>query len=1078
MGTGTLTIYSASAGSGKTFRLAGIYLSKLFRSKYNYRKILAVTFTNKATAEMKNRILDQLFLLSTGKESKYLSGLMKDTGMTEPEVRNKAEEILYSLLHDFSRFSVSTIDAFFQKVLRAFAREAGLHSGYNIELDHNLILSSAVDEMIASSPEDNKLQEWLKDYVLSNLEEEKNWNLKTSVMKLSEELFKENFKILSETELSKLENKEFLLDYIKKIRSIIHSFETKLNDLGTKAEELLFEYELSAEMFYQKSRGIPSYIRSLSSGKIVSPGSAVRQIFNDPPRWSSGKIHPRLQSAINKGLDTIIKEAVIYDDDKRLIYESAKVIQPNMYALGILSDVLKRVRRVAGSENSFLLSDAGEVLRLITKADQTPFIYEKIGNQYENYMIDEFQDTSILQWHNFNPLIINSMGEGHDNIVVGDIKQSIYRWRNSDWQILGRMKKEMVDNKRFLSEPLNTNWRSRSNIISFNNSLFSVIPQQVEDSFPGDQLSFSFTELYKEAVQDDPEPGRGGYVRLEIVDDESEGEKGLDEIKTDDKKKWSQIVLDRLPALIEELQIKGYRASDIGILVRERREGEDVLRRVIEYGAGCAEEQKKKFNYNIVSNDSLTLSKSAVVNFIAAVIKLLNNPGDQIAQAEMKRFYLVTRGWDNPEEVPLFSDSSSDSCQDYYPVDTAEFLERARNMPLFEAVENIVRHFDLGSSPHHVAYLNTFQDLVMNFSKNRNADFNTFLEWWESTGVNKSIVLPDDQDAIKVFTIHKSKGLEFSVTILPFLSWDVDHKNLKQPVLWVRPQIPPFNELGILPVRYSNKLVNTVFSDDYYAEKCASFLDNINLLYVALTRAKDVLWGFLPGDKNSKGTIAEIIKNAIEIGVNNVEKAELPLRKMFNPEKGIFELGIIPEKLSQTEEKKEITLNCYTVENKPGSLKLKLHGENYFSEKNTAVKQKINYGKMMHEVFEDIATINDIGTALKKLVMAGKITKEEADDMENKIAVLLSSSPVSEWFAVDNKVLTEKDILLPSGVTRRPDRILLRENKTIVVDFKFGEENKRYVKQLQEYKMLLSDMGYHNIESYIWYVDNNKVVSV
>ena len=437
MGKGTLIIYSASAGSGKTYKLTGIYLTSLFKSGYNYRRILAVTFTNKATAEMKSRILENLHKLAVGENSEYLPGLVNAINKPEEWIRNEAKEILNSILHDFSRFSVTTIDSFFQKILRAFAREVGLHSGFNIELDHSTILSSAVDEMIASAAADTQLKNWLTTYAMSNIDEEKSWNLKEGIIKLAEELFKEKFKILSTDERSKLENKKFLLGYIEKIKSVSSSFEKQLHDYGKRSDEIFSKFELTDDMFYRKGKGVPGFIRFMVSGLVKEPNSWVREIENEPPRWSTGTTSPQLQAAINSGLDKTLKEAIHYYYENIVDYKSAIAILSNIYALGILSDVLHNVHLITASENSFLLSDAGEFLNLITREDQSPFIYEKVGNRYENFMIDEFQDTSIIQWNNFRPLIENSMAEGFDNLVVGDVKQSIYRWRNSDWQILG-----------------------------------------------------------------------------------------------------------------------------------------------------------------------------------------------------------------------------------------------------------------------------------------------------------------------------------------------------------------------------------------------------------------------------------------------------------------------------------------------------------------------------------------------------------------------------------------------------------------------------------------------------------------
>ena len=274
---------------------------------------------------------------------------------------------------------------------------------------------------------------------------------------------------------------------------------------------------LSDDMFYRKGQGIPAFIRNLVSGVVRCPNNYVREVENEPPRWSRDKVPLQLQNAIDNGLEKELKEVIRYFDENITNYRSAEVVLSNIYALGILSDVLVKVRQITASENNFLLSDAGHVLNLIIKEDQAPFIYEKTGNRYENFMIDEFQDTSIIQWENFKPLINNSMAEGFDNLVVGDVKQSIYRWRNSDWKILGRMENELVDNKRFISETLKTNWRSRSDIIRFNNALFSVIPGQIDEKLSGEANTLSFTRIFTGAVQDDPGNKPGGYVRIEFI---------------------------------------------------------------------------------------------------------------------------------------------------------------------------------------------------------------------------------------------------------------------------------------------------------------------------------------------------------------------------------------------------------------------------------------------------------------------------------------------------------------------------------------------------------------------------------
>jgi len=1063
MGKGTLTIYNASAGSGKTYTLAAVYLRHIFKSRYNYRRILAVTFTNKATAEMKSRILENLHKLASGNESDYLAELLNSTGRSEEWIRKEADEILNAILHDYSRFSVSTIDSFFQKILRAFAREAGLHSGFSIEMDNSIILSSAVDEMIKSSGADRQLKMWLTRYAMTNIEEEKSWNLKEAILSLSEELFKEKFKVLSLSERSSLQNKEFLLEYIKLVKTVKDSFENDLQQFGIKADKIFAEFGLVDSMFFQKGKGVPGFVRSIASGEVKKPNDYVRAITADPPRWTTGKTDPALLSAINAGLDLTIIDAIRLYDRNIVAYNSSKAILANIYSLGILSDVLINVHQITTSENTFLLSDAGDVLNRITSGDQTSFIYEKAGNRYDSFMIDEFQDTSGIQWNNFRPLIENSMAEGSDNLIVGDVKQSIYRWRNSDWKILGQDLKRKIDNDRFLSKPLTTNWRSLPDIIRFNNSLFTVIPEQMDEQFSDYSERISFKNLYSEAVQKYAGKQVGGYVHLEFIKDDPESD-------------WQQIVLRKLPEVIISFIDKGYKLSDIGIIVRDGRQGSLVLKTIIDHNNLPAEKRGSE-DIRIVSNDSLLLSNAHVINFIIAVLSVVKDPDDMISRAMMLRFYLLTSGYESAENVSLVSGDLIKESGKYFPEGYEGLLSNLRHLPLFEATEQIIKFFELGNYSWNVPYLNSFQDHVLTYSSTRNNDLASFLEWWESTGISKSVVLPDNQDAVRILTVHKSKGLEFRVVILPFISWNMDHIASKQPVLWVKPESEPFSKLGIVPVKYGKDLENTIFAGDYADEKYSVYIDNINLLYVAFTRAREALYGFSADNPRLEKSVATVLKNALIQKTEEGRHTDLNLSDFFNTETGIFELGSIKEYPVGARVIPDRNYSEYHVSNETDSLKLKLHGENYFSNETGGFRQRINYGKLIHEVFEHINTPQDVRPAVMNLVFEGKIPEEEAYSTEERILSLITSPQVADWFKSDNEVFREAGILLPSGIERRPDRVIFRDGKGIIVDFKTGEENSNYLRQINLYRNLLMDMGYENIEAFIWYIDNNHVVT-
>jgi hypothetical protein len=457
---------------------------------------------------------------------------------------------------------------------------------------------------------------------------------------------------------------------------------------------------------------------------------------------------------------------------------------------------------------------------------------------------------------------------------------------------------------------------------------------------------------------------------------------------------------------------------------------------------------------------------------------VLDDPDDMISRAEMARFYHLAKGDIDSESIPLFRDMLTGGSETGLPEGFEIFLEKAGKMPLFEATENIISFFGIGRYSWNVSYLNTFQDLVLNFAGSKSNDFSSFLEWWDIAGNKKSVVLPANQDAARVFTIHKSKGLEFPVVIAPFLSWHTDHEPAKQPIIWVKPDREPFNKLGIIPLRYSDKLLDTVFAVDYIEENYSACLDNVNLLYVAMTRAVDALYGFVPNKPGAYNGIAKIIKEAVATDQNPAGEKGFALSGKYDAEKKVFELGSIPEKEGREERKGDFVSTEYIVCQRPGSLKLKLHGENYFSSGSEEVRQKINYGKLMHEVFEKINSIDDVEISVQNLVMEGKITDADSQDIIGKMNSLLSASPVSDWFRPGIKVMKEAEILMPSGNTRRPDRIILVDGKAVIIDFKFGEEKELYSRHVEEYRDLMLDMGYKAIDTFIWYVEKNKIVKV
>ena len=1062
MNTGILTKYSASAGSGKTTELTRRFVTKLFISPYYYRKILAVTFTNKAAAEMKGRILKQLWQIASDEKNSEIERLSSATGKSMEQIVSDAGKILVNILHDYSRFSVGTIDSFFQRVLKAFSRESGLQSGYQIELDHSMILSEAVDSMLSDLEKDKELLSWVTEFASARVEEGKSWNIKKEILELSEELFREQFKLLPLNEKEKLSDRKLMTEYVSRVKHIRTDFSSHLHPRAGKIRILLDRYLVTDEMFFQGKKGLPAFIKKISEKKIDTSellNSYIIKVLENPPTWYT-RPSPELIAALENGLDQEIISAVRYFNENQIIVNTADAILSNIYTLGILSDVLKNIHEITTAENRFLLSDTGELLYLIIGNDQTPFIYEKIGNYFENYMIDEFQDTSAIQWMDFKPLINNSMAEGLDNLVVGDVKQSIYRWRNSNWKIFSEIIDKEIGEKRLKIEKLDKNYRSRINLISFNNSLFSIIPAILDQRFVNKNHKLS--DLYIDAKQASGSKKEGGFVNIEII---SETEDGA----------FTDIVLGKLPGIISDLQKKGFKGSDIGILVRRNSEGSAILKYMLDFRSHLPAGEESDNCFEFISNESLILDQNPGIRFILSFLRWIYNPDDDISKSLTIRNYLLSTG-KNPVEADLcITDLNDSNFNELFPAGFENIGFEIRHLSLFEAVEKIIDFFNLGKYTGNAAYLNAFQDCVMEFMKSDSSEITSFLDWWDGSGKKRSIILSDQENSVRVMTIHKSKGLQFKAVILPFLNWNMTHD--RNPTLWLTPHTEPFNALSLVPVKYTKTLELSYFAEDYENEKFSSVVDNLNLLYVALTRAEDCLIGFTETNSGKKSvTIGSVLEEAFQSKTElNSEKPVIRLLDYFDKVRHYIRIGEIQDVSSGKGLIEDVATDNYPVNLSLEKLRLKLHGEDFLIKLSAEQEKKLNYGKLMHEVFSLITAPDDISPAVIRLNLEGKIPDNETEKLISRMQDLISFPEVAGWFAKDGNVIVETDILLPAGNTKRPDRIILKGDKTIIVDFKFGEEKYSYKKQVRNYAMLLENMGYRNIEAFLWYVDKNII---
>ncbi len=1088
-----LTVYKASAGSGKTHTLACEYLLHLIRNPYAYRRILAVTFTNKATAEMKNRIVNELYHLARGNPSPYLDQLVERSGKTPAGVQKNADQAFTLIMHDYSRFSVETIDSFFHHVLRSFTREIGLQSGFNLELDVRKIMAESVDEMLFYLSGNGPLKDWLVRFAEAKIEEGKSWNFKLDILDMGDEIFREKFKLFDKILIEKLENKKLLGKYLTDLNKTTRQFENTLQDLGRRGLALIAQNGLHIEDFMYGKSGFANHFRKLAEKKDFIPGARTRNACNNLSSWYAKNSSKKesIERVYEEGLNQLLVDTIHFYDTHAENYHSAETISRYIYTLGILTDLTKQVREFCMEKNLFLISDVAALLKEIIEGNEAPFIYEKTGTLYNHFMIDEFQDTSWIQWQNFRPLLSNSLAENNDCMIVGDVKQSIYRWRNSDWKILSEQVNKDFQESWISTLSLNTNWRSRENIVRFNSLFFNEAALSLENQFLSGldervsgqekekKFSGKITGAYEDTSQKVPDDERksGGFILLKLFDK--------------DVKDWKERVKNELPALVDSLLDRGYNPGDICILVRNNNDGRDLVTSLLLQKTLHLEPERRQ--YEVLSNESLFLESSSAVSLIVSALRYLHTPDDLINAAfmlsEYNRYFnpRSASGQGFLESLSRDTGSIHRLVEDSFPQEFVTDLAILPYLPLYEVTERIIRNLTLDRVGSELPFIQAFLDVIIEFSRSETSDLQSFLEWWKKEGPKKTISVSDQQNAIRVLTIHKAKGLEFPVVIIPYCDWKLDHIPGKKNILWCEPVVEPFNAIELVPVNYSSKLAGTIFRDDYYNEMLLAYVDNLNLLYVAFTRTADILYAFSPvNHENDMKQVGDLIHRVVKSVIGKIETGEMegaPFGESFNWNEELLQLTIGVEPVAGKEWKAtehSITMGTDCPSGTPENrLLLNLHKSDYFVLQDDTKKASIDHGNLMHELFEHMITADDLEHAVTRLLIKGKISTGDAMKMKKEAGEMLSDPLAHDWFTKEWEVKTEADILLKNRKIRRPDRVMLKGQEAIVVDYKFGEiEEESYKSQIRKYMKYLVEMGYTHVRGYIWYGILKKQIEV
>lgn len=1065
-----LKIIRASAGSGKTHYLTGEYLKLLIKEYPQYFKhILAVTFTNKATAEMKERILKELHAIADSQESPYMDSILADGKLSKKDIRNKAKVILNNILHGYSWFRIETIDSFFQRVIRVFTRELGIPGFYNIELDTMGTLQLAIDRVLDKLNEEDKLLSWLVDSIESRIEAGKSWDIRDELQRLGRELFNESYLSASLQLQEKVSDPKWLGDYRKLLEGIVQAFENKLKQFGVLALSHINEHELDPQDFYYAKRGVMGFFNFLVLGAFSAtqlakhPNSYVKKCLDDPSVWgaSKSKNKAEVNALAASKLHPLLNETFNYIEAQKESYFAAKSLLRNLHALGVLNHLAAEIREIKEEKNIFLISDGAPFLHQIIDNNEAPFIYEKVGNQFQHFMIDEFQDTSQMQWDNFRPLLENSLSNNNSCLVVGDVKQAIYRWRNSNWEILANKVQRQFAPSMLAEINLDTNWRSLGNIIAFNNEfikeLARICQQQIEPAVPILGSDYIPLEgIYADAEQKIPphKEEEQGYIRLKLYEAK----------QLEDKESYYH---EDLVGQINALLAKGYQPGDMAVLVRNKKEGRLLANFIIQSNLSNLFDAQ----IGVISNESLYLEGSLAVRLLLAALRFIQNPKDDINASTLLAEYLTLTAADEGRiEFPAV-EFESGLLDQYIGTSFNQTCQALKPRPLYETAEALIPLLGLNKLKEETIFLHAFLDVVHEFVGKQNASLSAFLEFWKENGGDKSVSVAETKDSIRILTIHKSKGLQFPIVLLPFCDWsNVPHTNS---ILWSSPQDEPFNDLPIAAVNYGKDLEASNMSKDYYLEQYRSLIDNLNLLYVAFTRAEDCLLAYAKTGSRM-GEVGDLMAKTVQ---SMTLRDGSKFHGAFDAEEGLFEYGERPSSASQ--KKKGLTLEPYTeIQNlEPPQVNIsprlrELLGSTAF--------EAAQHGKVWHAILEKVSHREDISKAILKAELEGLISHEDGEKIHGELKLAFEEPKVQEWFSGQYQVLNESDIVLPNGQVRRPDRVMIKDKKVVVVDYKFGSDENlgKHQKQVLGYMNLIGQMGFQDVEGYVWYVQNHQIDEV
>ena len=1050
-----INILKASAGSGKTWNLARYYIRLMLEKKdpFSYRHILAVTFTNKATDEMKDRILKELHILASDPcGSDYYDDFVPALYPDAKSLAEASSALLCNILHDYSAFAVSTIDRFFQQTLRAFSREIGHFASYAIELDKDSLVKESVDRYLDSlteSEEHSRSLEWMIRKTMAQLEEGEGYRLDKTLRNIADRFNSEEFRAavkkaaVNEQGLYTDEN----LDRLDKTCDEVCEAYPKIVKEGAEKLFRRFEQEGINPADTQRhfmDTNLRKYSLLETDKPVPPPTDAFRKNALDLDLWF-GKKNSHLKGPAEALMGDVQEFFGLFDHEYK-VYNTAMMLKKQIYSFAVASDLYENFKAILKEKNVLTIDQTNTILRDIIDGSDTPFVYEKIGVRYDHFLLGEFQDTSLVQWDNFKPLLENSVSQNCENLIVGDVKQSIYRWRQSDWELLeNQVQKDFAQST---AKPLDTNYRSAPEIVNFNNAYFEATAKYL-DKMIGDD-SDVIRKIYSD-VQQEVNKSYQGMVEVAYCEPDDH----------------LACILDR----VRKAQEKGFRLGEITVLVRTNKEGGEIANYLISEGIP------------VVSDDSLKVASSLTVRRLVSLMAGIENPEDSVS-----RHLASSLGIDVPENWHSLVDLCEDLLRRLSKADPETF-----------AAETL--------------YIQSFMDKLMEYVSLEGNSLRGFLKKWAEDKSN--ISSPESDESVRIMTVHKSKGLAFPYVIFPSMGGVEFFTHEKK---WSRPDVKGsrLEEVagGVYDVTLSGKSKDTLFKECFEREKLMQYIDNINVVYVALTRASHAMSiitplpegvavtadGYAGDEKNfsnfSQWTMAYMAGAYKTLDYQMIDSEDTVDSDASGESEGLNELIFMTGELTAPERKTKASVEMMpsvfcswplnsskdgeeaAEECERGRLKLSADAIDFFSEDGRTGASASNRirGVVLHDILSEVVLPEDLEGAVRKAQNAGYLDKEEAKEAYELLSKRIAEVAGSGWFPDDrNAVLNETALIDTDGMIYRPDRVVISDGKVLIVDYKFGEPDTGYRKQVERYAGIWRRMGYADVSASLWYVMSGDI---